>query len=73
MKLFLVIRFFLINTVVQKSNCWKPITHPASFSVVQSFPDQGSDGTSRSSVIHSGPANSLLHSFNKNEFTDVSY
>lgn len=70
MKLYLNI--FLI-WLLSQVDCWKPISHPASFSVYQTFPDLESDSISRSSnnnAIQKDSVDSLLDSFNKNDFAD---
>ena len=73
MKLYL--KIFLI-WLLSQAECWKPVSHPAAFSVHQTFPDLSSDPSSRSSynnVIQKDSVDSLLDSFNKNDFiNDVS-
>jgi len=53
---------------------WKPISHPAAFTVHQTFPALGSEPTNlrkaSNEVIQSDSVDGLLASFNHNEFGD---
>lgn len=73
MKIYFKICFVWL---VSQAECWKPISHPAAFSVYQTFPDLGSEPISRSSesnAIQKDSVDSLLDSFNRNDFAnDVS-
>lgn len=76
MKLFLL-SFVLVS--FSQVYGWKPISHPAAFSVFQTFHDTEGNAVSRSSssnaIVHGDSVDSLLNSFNsfnKNEYSDVS-
>ena len=65
--------------LLSQVDCWNPIAHPAAYTVEQSFSDHENLPVARSSSnsnIYSSSSesvDSLLDSFNKNEFTnDVS-
>lgn len=72
MKLFLL-SFVLVS--LSQVYGWKPISHPAAFSVFQTFHDTEGNAVSRSSsntIVHGDSVDTLLNSFNKNEYSDVS-
>jgi hypothetical protein len=62
--------------LLSQASCWKPISHPASYSVVHDYPGSGSDSasvarSSASNVIHTDSVDTLLDSFHhKNEVHD---
>lgn len=69
MEVYFKFCFILLMSQVE---CWKP-SHPATFSIQQTFPDLANDHVSRSSnnnAIHKDSVDSLLDSFNRNEFAD---
>lgn len=51
---------------------WKPISHPAAYTVYQTFPDHANSETvSRSfNAIHKDSVDSLIDSFDKNNYND---
>jgi hypothetical protein len=65
---------FSLIWLLSQVNCWKPIDHPAAYTVHQSFSDGEPSAVSRSSssnFISSGDSvDTLLDSFNKNGFSD---
>lgn len=60
--------------LLSQVECWKPISHPAAYTVYQTFPDHASEPVAHNSnAIQKDSVDSLLDSFNKNDFiNDVS-
>lgn len=60
--------------LLSQVDCWKPISHPAAYTVYQTFSDHANEPVARSSnALQKNSVDTLLDSFNKNDFSnDVS-
>lgn len=57
--------------LLSQAECWKPISHPAAYTVYQTFTDHASQSVARgSNALQKNSVDSLLDSFNKNDFAD---
>lgn len=57
--------------LLSQVECWQPISHPAAYTVYQTFTDHASESVVRgSNALQKNSVDSLLDSFNKNDFAD---
>jgi hypothetical protein len=72
MKIYLSLGFVWL---MSQAHGWKPISHPASYSVIHDYPGSGGSSasvarSSASNVIHTDSVDTLFDSFHKNEVAD---